>query len=402
MTATTPSVLDDPAFLTGDRHAGYRAMRDRGAVLVVGGPDHPTSVFTRHEDAHAVLRDTTGRMQPEGQDAPPWMAPGPARRRLRANMVQTDRPIHTRLRGVVAPLFTARRVEELRAAAAREVADELTALTAAGGSLDAVSQLAARVPRGVLRLLIGMPDEDWEPVLRAQTDFLMIFSPFPLDEEHQARLDEVAQFYLDYFDGLLGRTAAPTDLVRRLLDAEERGELSRDEVLSLVHTVLDAGFETTRTSIANAVELFATVPGLLERVRADPGRVTPMVEETLRLRAPVQVVPRVLGAEYTASDGTTVPAGAATLCAVGSANLDERVFHEPERVDLTRTNAAKHLAFGGGLHHCLGAPLARVQLQETVAGLARAVRRIEPDGPSARHPSLMFPSLSTLPVRVSA
>ncbi|MFC5141430.1 cytochrome P450 [Actinomycetospora rhizophila] len=398
MTATTPFALDDPAFLTGDRHAEYRAMRDEGAVLAVGDPDHPTYLLTRHEDNQAVLRDTTGRMQPAGRDAPAWMAPGPARRRLRANMVQTDRPVHTRLRGVVAPLFTARQVEKLRAAAAAEVADELQALTAAGGRFDAVTQLAARVPRGVLRLLIGMPDEDWEPLLRTQIDFLMIFSPFPLDEERRARLDEVSQFYFDYFDGLLGR-AAPTDLVRRLLDAEERGELSRDEVLSLMHTVLVAGFETTRTSIANLVELFATVPGLLARVRDDPALVAPLVEETLRLRAPVQVIPRILGQEYVASDGTTVPAGATTLCGLGAANLDERTFAAPERVDLTRPNASRHLAFGGGLHHCVGAPLARIQLQETTAGLARAVTRIEPDGPSERHPSLMFPSLATLPVR---
>ena len=402
MPATTPFALDDPAFLTGDRHAGYRALRDRGAVVVVGDPDHPTHVLTRYADAHAVLRDTTARMQPEGRDAPAWMPDGPARRRLRANMVQTDRPIHTRLRGVVAPLFTARQVEKMRAAAAAELADELGALTAAGGRFDAVSQLAARVPRGVLRLLIGMPDEDWEPMLRTQIDFLMIFSPFPLDAEHQARLDEVAQFYLDYFDGLLGRTTEPTDLVRRLLDAEERGELSRDEVLSLMHTVLDAGFETTRTSIANMVELFATVPGLLAEVRDDPALVTPMVEETLRLRAPVQVVPRILTAAYAATDGTTVPAGASTLCAIGSANLDERTFDAPERVDLARPNASRHLAFGGGLHHCVGAPLARIQLQETVAALARRVTRIEPDGPSERYPSLMFPSLATLPVRVGS
>lgn len=317
-------------------------------------------------------------------------------------MVQTDRPVHTRLRGVVAPLFTARQVEKLRAAAADEVAAELDALSAAGASFDAVTQLAATVPRGVLRLLIGMPDEDWDQILRTQLDFLMIFSPFPLDPARRDRLDEVSQFYFDYFDGLLGRSAEPTDLVRRLLDAEQAGELSRDEVLALMHTVLDAGFETSRTSIANAVELFATVPGLFDRVRQDASLVTPMVEETLRLRAPVQVIPRILGEERVVSDGTTVPAGAPTLCVIGSANLDERTFADPGSVDLGRANAAKHMAFGGGLHHCLGAPLARVQLQETVAGLARRFSRIDPDGPSERHPSLMFPSLSTLPVRVCA
>ena len=97
--------------------------------------------------------------------------------------------------------------------------------------------------------------------------------------------------------------------MRRLLAAEETGELSHDEVLSVMHTVLDAGFETTRTSISNAVELFATVPGLFDEVRGDASLVVGIVEETLRLRAPVQMVTRILGEEHDASDGTVVPAG---------------------------------------------------------------------------------------------
>ncbi len=98
--------------------------------------------------------------------------------------------------------------------------------------------------------------------------------------------------------------------------------------------------------------------------------------------------------------GPVIPTGAHALFLVGSANLDERTFTDPDRADLARSNAAKHLAFGGCLHHCMGAPLARIQLQETVTGLARRFSRIELDGPSSRYPSLIFPSLSTLPVRV--
>jgi cytochrome P450 len=264
--------------------------------------------------------------------------------------------------------------------------------------VDAVG-FAARVPRGVLRLLIGMPDEDWGPLLATQLDFLAIFSPFPLPPEPQARLDEVTQFYFDYFDGLLGCLAEPPELVRRLLAAEEGGELSHDEVLSVMHTVLDAGFETTRTSISNVVELFATVPGLFDGVRGDSALVGGMVEETLRLRAPVQVVTRILTEDHAASDGTVLPAGTRVLALVGSANTDDRLFPAPSVPDLRRENAARHLSFGGGLHHCLGAPLARVQLQETVAALAGRFERVEPTGASGRHPSLIFPSLHTLPVR---
>lgn len=395
--ATTLPNIDDPAFLTGDRLEGYRTLRDDSPVLAMGEPGHETWVLSRFADVYGVLRAPSGRMQVEGTSAPEWMREGPTLQRLRANMVQTDRPIHTRLRSVIGPLFTARQSDRLRDAATREVANELDAL--GDDDFDAVHQLAARVPRGVLRLLIGMPDEDWEPMLRTQLDFLMIFSPFPLPQDMQERLDEVSQFYFDYFDGLLGRTSEPTDLVQRLLDAEEKGDLSRVEVLSLMHTVLDAGFETTRTSISNLVELFATVPGLMEEVRADESLVAGVVEEALRLRAPVQANTRILTEDYEASDGTILPAGARTLAVIGSANTDERTFPDPGTADPHRENASKHLSFGGGLHHCLGAPLARVQLRETVTGLVRRFSRIELVGETGRHPSLIFPSLSRLPVR---
>lgn len=402
MPTTALPDLHDPAFLVGDRHEAYRLLRDTAPAIPLGDGGGAPWVVSRYVDVQAVLRDTTSRMHPAGVDAPAWMGSGPAARRLRANMVQTDRPVHTRLRGVVGPLFTARPAERMRAAAAAEVEVELDAVGARGGVFDAVTDLAARVPKGVLRLLIGMPDEDWADLLRVQTDFLMIFSPFPLPDEQRTRLDEVAQFYLDYFDGLLGRTGEPTELVRRLLDAEEAGDLSRDEVLSLLHTVLDAGFETTRTSISNAIELFTAEPGLFDRVRADTALVPGVVEETLRLRAPVQTIPRILTADHTASDGTVVPSGATVLCAAGAANLDESVFPDPAVADPARPNAGRHTSFGGGLHHCLGAPLARVQLQEAVLGLVRRFSAIEAAGESARYPSLMFPSLRTLPVRVRA
>lgn len=395
----TPALLpdlDDPRFLTGDRSIAYRALRDRAPVIDLDG----MWLLSRHADVQAVLRNPSGRMQPAGHDAPGWMRRGPALRRLRANMVQTDRPVHDRLRHVVAPLFTAHRADDWRAAAAREVALELDAV--GDDPLDAVHQLAATVPRGVLRLLIGVPDEDWSRLISIQHDFLMIFSPFPLAPAQQDRLDEVAGFYLDYFDELLGRSHEPPALVRRLLEAEARGELSRDEVLSLMHTVLDAGFETTRTSISNLVELFATVPGLFDAVRAEESLIPAVVEESLRVRAPLQTMTRILTEDYETSDGTVLSSGATTLCLIGSANLDESVFTDPDRIDPRRDTTGRHQSFGGGLHHCLGAPLARVQLHETVLGLVRRFSRIELTGAAARYPSLMFPSLQTLTVRLHA
>ncbi|GAA2874505.1 cytochrome P450 [Pseudonocardia halophobica] len=398
---TAPDLLTafaDPDWLAGDRTEVYRTLRDDFPVLQAG----PTRIVSRHADAETVLRDPTGRMQVPGTDLPAWFPAGPAARRLRANMVQTDGEVHRRLRGTVAPLFTARRSEELRAAAAAEVAAELDRVLVDGRPFDAVAELAARIPRGVLRLLIGMPDEDWALMLDTQVDFLMIFSPFPLESAQQARLDEVSQFYFDYFDGFLGRTTRPTPLVERLLTAESEGRLSRDEVLSLMHTVLDAGFETTRTSLSNLVEYLAARPELLEVARRAPTTRLGIREELLRLRAPVQVANRIPAEDVVTSDGSVLPAGEQVLVVVGAANTDERAFRDPYRMDPDRPNASRHLAFGMGLHHCLGAPLARIQLAETLAGLADRVSAIDLDGKAERHPSLIFPSLTSLPVRFGA
>lgn len=401
---STPLVdLDDPAFLSGDRTASYQRLRDESPVMRLGDDSHTTWVVSRYSDVQAIMRTPSGRMQPVGIDAPPWLGDGPALRRLRANMAQTDRPVHSLLRGLVAPMFTGRQAEHLRAQAALAARQELARIPSQGGSFDAVAELAAQVPRGVLRQLIGMPDEDWAVLIDTQLDFLMIFSPFPLDEAQQTRLNEVVGFYFDYFDALLGRAVEPTELVKRLLIAEQDGELTHDQVLSVMHTVLDAGFETTRTSISNSVELFATVPELFDQIRTEPALVPAAVEEVLRARPPLHAHQRFLVDEYTASDGTRIPTGAHVLVLLGAANSDERIFTDPERLDVRRENAMKHMTFGGGLHHCLGAPLARVQLQETFAELARRFRRIEIDGgPIERHRSLIFPSLAALPVRATA
>ncbi|OLT33714.1 hypothetical protein BJF84_21525 [Rhodococcus sp. CUA-806] len=176
---------------------------------------------------------------------------------------------------------------------------------------DAVADLAVGVPRGVICHLLGVPEEDWAMLAEKQNAFLMIFSPAPLPEHLMASLDEVTTFYLDYFDSILARTpeAEYSDYVRTLVDGEKRGDLTHTEVLSLMHTVFDAGYETTRTSISNTVELLATVPGLFETLSsAAPAEIDNAIEEILRVRAPIHARDRILTEDYTASDGTVVPA----------------------------------------------------------------------------------------------
>jgi cytochrome P450 len=164
-----------------------------------------------------------------------------------------------------------------------------------------------------------------------------------------------------------------------------------------MHTVLDAGYETTRTSISNAMELLVTHPDELRLLHENPGLVPNGVEEVLRFAAPAQHGMRYLVEPYD-FDGGSIEGGQQVLLFLGAANRDEAVFPDPERFDVRRENAKEHLSFGGGRHHCLGAHLARMQLQETMAALVTRFPRMTLAGQPTRFPSLMFPSLSSLPV----
>lgn len=403
--------FESPAFLTGDRMAAYARLRGEAPVWpITDSQGKPAWVLSRHADAHAVLRAPGSRVQALGEDAPPWLQDGPALDRLRGNISQTDGPLHQRLRGVLGSMFIPRKVEALREVSADSVRRALDALEVQGTvhDFDAVAHLAAQVPKGVICHLLGVPEEDWQMLVDMQHDFLLIFSPFPLGEAHRRRLDDVAAFYLDYFGRLLANddVREHSALANLLLAAQERGELSRVEVLSIMHTVLDAGYETTRTSISNAMELMGSDAALfagLHEVAAsnDASRLANAVEELLRVRSPIHMKHRFLAEPYTASDGTVIPAGAQALMLLASANCDEAVFEDPDRIDLDRPNAARHLAFGGGLHHCLGAAIARIQLQESMRGItARYASLSLPGGLGARHASLKFPALASL--RVSA
>jgi cytochrome P450 len=143
-----PVKLDDPEFLAGERSGAYRQLRDKVPVLRLETADKMTWVVSRHSDVQGIMRAPAGRMQPVGVDAPEWLGDGPALRRLRANMAQSDRPVHTPLRGLIAPLFTARQAESLRREAANAARRELDRLVALGSSFDTVADLAAQVPKG--------------------------------------------------------------------------------------------------------------------------------------------------------------------------------------------------------------------------------------------------------------
>ncbi|WP_445521125.1 cytochrome P450 [Streptomyces sp. NEAU-174] len=395
-----PVDLTDPEFLAGTRDEPYRRLRESGSALPLAmGPGDPAYIVSNYDDVRTLLRLPEGRVQPLGLSAPPWIQ-GAALERLTANLVQTDEPVHSRLRNVVGPMFIPRRVEQFREFATASVARAMANVREKDGIVDAVQALGIDIPRGVICRFLGIPEDDWQRLTENQHEFLLIFSPAPLDDGQRARLEKITTFYLDYFETFLADTPREdhSPYVKLLLDAEDAGDLNHVEVLSLMHTVLDAGYETTRTSITNLVEVLAQQPELFERLRAKPEIAPAAVEELLRLRTPVHVRERYLPENFTASDGTVLPAGAHVILMIAAANHDDGKFAEPDRLNLERDNAKDHLAFGGGMHHCLGAPIARIQLQETLRGLIENFESIELRQPGQRFPDLVFPALLTLPV----
>jgi cytochrome P450 len=376
-------------------------------------------VLARHDHCLAVLRDRRASADAGNIDparAPEGFAAGRGRPGAAAEVAVAraerdnrpflfrDPPDHTRLRGLVSQAFTPRTVEDLRPRTEAVVAELLdTALER--GEVDVVADLAYPLPVRIIGDMLGVPaaDQDrfhgWSAALARglDPDFLLT------EEVHRARLDAVAAF-ADYFFALLAeRRAHPRDdLLSRLATVEDRGDvLTEGELLSTAILLLVAGHETTVNLIGGGVLALLEHPAELQRLRADPGLARPAVEELLRYVSPVQLTGRSLTGDLEVG-GAVLRRGEFVLVLIGSANRDPAAFDRPERLDLTRPDN-RHLGFGFGLHHCLGAPLARLEAQVAIPELLRRARTIELATGHVRYrENVVLRGLAELPVRLAA
>jgi hypothetical protein len=199
------------------------------------------------------------------------------------------------------------------------------------------------------------------------------------------------------------RRADPDDsLLSALAAIEEEGDrLSSDELVSTALLLFVAGFETTVNLIGNGTVALLREPGHWERLRDDPALVPVAVEEVLRYDSPIQVTSRT-ATEDVSLGGAAMPAGTSVIVAIGGANRDPRVFDQPDRLVVDRPNASRHLAFSLGIHHCLGAALARLEGRVAVEELTRRYPRLEMARPPVRRPMLMLRGFESVPVRTSA
>ncbi|MFE6589440.1 cytochrome P450 [Streptomyces sp. NPDC057781] len=341
------------------------ALRARGAVhrVFVPGSGESWLVVTR-DAARAALTDP--RLRNDIRHSATWHTDGG--HAIGRNMLQSDPPQHTRLRRLVAGHFTAGRIAALRPRVER-VADDLLAALERQGTADLVARYALPLPVTVICDLLGVPESDREGFHTWSNELVMPTSP-----EAAASAAGALTGYLTELTGDKRRTPDGT-LLGDLVAAADGGALTAEELLGTAFLILVAGHETTVNLISATVHSLLTHPDQLARLRAEPELTERAVEESLRYNSPVHATAFRFAAEPLELAGTRIGAGDSVLVSLAAASRDPGHFPDPDRFDIGR-RARGHLGFGHGLHHCLGAPLARVEA-------AVAVRLL-----LARHPAL--------------
>jgi len=396
-------MFDPASFLAlEDRHPVYKMLRDGAPVFKADFGPVPVWILTRYDDVAAVLRNPQARVKPPGRaGAPPWLGNGAAAQLYDAQLVLSDPPDHDRLRRLASPGFTPRTLKPLEAWVETMVAERVEHL-AGVGAFDLITDLAAYVPGTTILHILGVPSSDWEALISRVPGFLHIFAPFPIGEAERAACDEACGFYLDYFGAIIDerRKNPGDDIIGSLITAHEDDDrLSRLELLALLQAFLNAGFETTMSTLGAGMYGMLSQGEPWQRLVAEPALAPVALEEVLRYEAPVSFVQR-FPVEDIQFHGQTIQAGEPVLLALASANRDERRFENPDRIDIDRPRK-DHLSFGGGRHFCIGFQLAKLEARTTLAAIARRMPNLRLDGGTPkRQANMLFHSIEQLPVSV--
>ncbi|MEW9549026.1 cytochrome P450 [Nonomuraea sp. NPDC050783] len=398
--ATPATYTDEPRL-----HEALTLLRRESPVQRVEAPGYrPFWAVTRHADVLEIERDNAL-----------WLsAPRPVLRRAEIDaaldaqrarggglrtLVHTDDPEHRALRAVGADWFGPKAMRALEPRV-RELARRYVDLMAGHGRCDFAVEVAAHYPLYVILSLLGLPESDFPMMLRLTQDL------FGHDDESRRRGDEAEAHtsalsdLLAYFHELTAsRRARPTgDLASAIANARVDGRpLSDTDAASYYVIIATAGHDTTSSTITGGLEALLRHPGELRRLREDPGLLPSAAEEMIRWVSPVKAFMRTAAAA-TSVRGTAIGAGESVLLSYPSANRDEQVFAEPFRFDAGRA-PNRHLAFGAGVHYCLGAALARMEIQALFAELLPRLDDVEPDGEPVWLATTFVGGLRHLPIR---
>jgi pimeloyl-[acyl-carrier protein] synthase len=388
-----PEVLADP-------YPFYHRLRS-------GDPVHWDDEFwvlTRYAEVVAALHDprlSKARMGWDVSDLPDREREvlTPLFRSLSQWMGFLDPPDHTRLRGLVNKAFTPRVVEGLRSHT-QQIVDGVLDAARGAGSMDVVRDLAAPLPVIVIAEMLGLPVEDRERLKRWSDDLAAFVGRFDYPAE---KLPQLARSLLELTAYLRGAAAERrghpgNDLISRLLAAEEKGDvLDEDELIANCVLLLFAGHETTTDLIGNGLAALLRHPEQIEKLRADASLIGSAVEELLRYDCPVQLTVR-LAREDIELGGKRISGGQTVTLMLGAANRDPAQFPEPDRLEVTRRENP-HVAFGHGIHFCLGAALARLEGQIAIGTVLRRLPAIRLAADTLEwRPSHALRGLRSLPV----
>lgn len=350
-----------------DPHAIFRRMRDEQPIVQVRSGRRRIWLVTRYDDVVSLLKDDRFvKDQAKVSGAVAWV---PAfARPLSRNMLDVDEPDHRRLRALVSQAFSARMVQAMRSRT-EEIVEQLLSQASQRDRIEVVADYAVPIPTTIIAEILGVPEADrarfhrWTgAIVASDTSGIAMVQALPAVWQMVRYLRKmVAQ----------KRSRPGDDLTSALIAARDGSDgLSEDELLAMIFLLLVAGHETTTNLIANAIFHLSTHHEQRERLTASPELAPAAVEELLRYDGPLLTATERFTVAPTVVNGVTIPKGALVYGAIASANRDERIFADPDRLDLGR-KPNRHISFGDGPHFCAGAALARMEAQIAIPAFLR-------------------------------
>ncbi|HPE59985.1 MAG TPA: cytochrome P450 [Thiolinea sp.] len=372
-------------------HAYYRELRRLGDVVYL--PKYSVFAVGRYEVTRTVFSDHQHFVSSRGvglddfKIAKPWREP--------SIILEADPPEHTRTRKVMARALSPRSVKNLENLFL-QVAEALVDEVIAKGAIDGVAELAELFPTRVFPLAVGMKDAN----TRYLVDYgAMVFNAGGPDNALRRRGMQLAGEIVPWITTACTRERLEDEgLGAMIYQAADADDISVKEAAMLVRSFLSAGVDTTVTGIGNALWCFAQFPDQWEKLKADHSLLRPAFEEVLRLTSPVHTFARTAGCD-TEIAGMPVEEGSKVLCVLGSANLDPDKWADPDRFDIERRPVG-HMAFGAGIHGCVGQNLARGELQALLSVMLQKIDRIELAGEAVWRPNNGIHALDRLPLRI--
>lgn len=396
--------LASPA-LKADPYPMFASLRASNPIVQITLPNgRPGWLITRYKDADLVLRDERfvkdmqHAFDPEVLASMPRAIPLPRKNFMNMQMLSLDPPDHTRLRALINISFTPRLVEQWHERI-QQITDELIDAVQDEGEMDLIDQFAFPLPMRVISEMLGVPAEDFSK-FRFWSNLIVESSGSP--QKFVEFIGEL-QAFQNYLRALIEakRQAPAEDLLSKLIQVEEQGDkLSEEELVAMVFLLIVAGHETTVNLISNGLLALLQHPDQLDLLKANPALIKTAVEEFLRYRGPLLLATQRWASEGLEFQGQIIHRGDSVMVALSAANRDEEGFVDPNRLDITREEN-RHLAFGKGIHYCLGAPLARLEGQIAIGTLVRrlpALRLNVPPEQLVWRPGTLIMGLTHLPV----